>query len=122
MKLPRLKERKKEIKFPAFRFEAKVVLTNDIKRSRAKIDSVIGCPGGSGDEPDGLCTEYKPGFKFFLFFHHGADVDTIVHECWHGVFFMLNTLGIAVDHETTANCLGYLSQQVFDFVHRKGES
>jgi hypothetical protein len=114
MMTPRFKECKKDIRFPVFLFTVTVIISNDILRSRKKLDRIVGYPMTKGN-PQAMCTEYGPGLKCFLIFRPGADVDTFVHECWHAVFFMMNTVGVKIDHETVAHHMGYLSQQVYDF-------
>ncbi len=55
----------------------------------------------------------------YIFLPTDASVRTIVHECWHVVKTMMKYVDIALDQETVAYHMGYLTQKVYDFVHRR---
>ncbi len=55
----------------------------------------------------------------FLFLRTTASVSDIAHECYHVVRGMLRYMGVELDNECVAYHLGWLTQEVFDFVNHK---
>lgn len=116
-------ERIKKIYFPVFGYTIIVVVTDDVIKSRSKRDSVI----GSECELKNMnitalfsCNINRE--KSFVFLKEGASIDTITHECYHAVQGLMDWLNAGNEPETFAHHLGYLTQEVFDFIKLKGKN
>jgi hypothetical protein len=57
----------------------------------------------------------------FIFIHPHASVSVIAHEAWHAIKDMLDYVEADLDHEFTAYHVGYLTQEIYDFLRRRGK-
>ena len=107
-------ERSKTVKFPVFGYKIQVVVTEDLKKSLEK----------RGLDPSS-CTSvhgYWDGKAFsVLLFQTNPRVGTVAHECWHAVRRMLKFHEAEFENEVVAYHLGYLTQQVYDFVRSRSK-
>lgn len=115
-----MRERQKTIKFPVWSdYTVRIIITRDFATS-AKMhcdsDVEISCKALTihiGDDND---SETKQSFIFLM---PDCDVDSLVHECWHVVYRMMDYFGASLEDEVVAYHLGYLTQQVYDFVKKQ---
>ena len=112
-------ERSTLVVFPAFNdYNIEIVVAKDVKKARQKRDSIYGEYTGDFSalhSSDGLgqaciiLPEKSP-----------QKLVDIAHECFHAIIGLLDWSGVA-DEETAAYHMGYLTNQVYEFVHSRSK-
>lgn len=115
-----MRERKKTIKFPVWSdYTVHVIITQDfITSAKFHCDEDIKTSYKAltvhiGDDND---SETK---ESFIFLTPDCDISSLVHECWHVIFHMMTYFEAKFEDEVVAYHLGYLTQQVYDFVKKR---
>jgi hypothetical protein len=113
-----VKTRKTRIVFPVFHnYTVCVVVTSDIAKAMSEYPHLRSCAEEGGEKDPCVFTSNSHRCYMFLPLH--ASVRTIAHECWHAIKAIFGFVDISLDHECVAYHLGYLTQKVYSFVHRK---
>ena len=68
---------------------------------------------------EGPCVFCSNTHRCYMFLPPNANVRTVAHESWHAIKAIFKFVDIDLDHESVAYHLGYLTQKVYSFVHRK---
>lgn len=118
-KLPNFRE--KELSFPVFSaFPMLIVVTPD--EDIAPTVSYI-CDRDFNREPSlratcDACTMTAASRTYLFFKKKDATPGTIAHEAWHAIYHMLKDFaGAEIEDETVAYHLGYLVDQISQFIH-----
>ncbi len=109
-------ERSMYVRFPVFSdYDIEVVVAKDTRVARSKRNSRFGEFDGSFRA---LHSFNKKG-SALLVFPQGVNVGCISHECFHAVVAMLDWIDNDTNNECAAYHIGYLTQQVYDFVRTR---
>ena len=107
-----------KIRFPVFQgYSILVEETADIPKSARKYAAVR----EHADDLDGEAATIDADGGGFIFLKPRAPLSVIAHEAWHAVKDMLDYVEAPLDHEFTAYHLGYLTQEIYDFLYRRGK-
>lgn len=113
-------EASKVIEFPILNYRVVVILTDDISASRESRKTELGPVG----EPiskyvDGMHSydDYSP--DSYIFISPEGRLGTIAHECYHVVDRMFRWIGAKHENELTAYHLGYLTDEIIEFIKEK---
>jgi hypothetical protein len=104
-------EDKMTVKFPAWDFDVKVILTGNVDASIHRRD-----PNHEDGSAHAACLKNaasNPNCLIVLPYMPGAG--TIAHESWHAVRQMLDYCGANYENEVVAYHLGYLVNQITAF-------
>ena len=113
-----MKTRKTRIVFPVFHnYVVCLVVTPNIPKAASDyshLKSII-----EKDATNDPCVFVSDEHRCYMFLKPNSNVCTITHESWHAIKAIFKFVDIDLDHECTAYHLGYLTQKVYSFVHRK---
>lgn len=113
----RVKEKTNTIYFPMFNYKVEIIITPDILHSRRKRNEEIGEPFKDETSPAGLHSYNPDRNTSFIFLNLDTSMGTLTHECNHAIYRMFRWIGAQdVDEEIMSYTLGYLVQQVCDFL------
>lgn len=107
-------ERTKTITFSPFPYTLTLVVSTDIRQSIANRIAKHNLDEPSEDME--ACIYALPHGKCLMFLSEDADLEYIVHECSHVIWYMLRYAGVALDKEVLAYFTGNLSSTVALFV------
>lgn len=111
-------ERRMFIRFPVFvNYEIEVVVAKNIYAARSKRDKVY---GKFEDSFHALHSYNKKG-NALLVFPRDADLNCVAHECFHATVALMDWISNDASNECAAYHLGYLTQQVYKFVHGRSK-
>lgn len=116
-----MRERHKTIEFPVWSdYAVHVIVTRDFEKSVKKFcDDDDAKPSYQaitihcGDDED------KEPKESYIFLAPDCAVEYIAHECWHVIYRMMKYFEVEFEDEVVAYHLGYLTQQVYDFVKKR---
>jgi hypothetical protein len=110
------KERTKTFVFPVFlNYEIQVVVAQNVREARQKRNEIYGEHVG---DFSALHSHNRIGNALIVFEEKSKDLVCVVHECYHAIRAMMCWANVD-DEEASAYHLGYLTQQVYDFVCKK---
>lgn len=117
--MARLKTRTRMVKFPVFYgYTILVEETTNLSKSAAKYEATKEFADQCDGEAATLESDKGGGF---IFIKPRATLSIIAHEAWHAVKDMLDYFKVELDHECVAYHLGYLTQEIFNFLYRRGK-
>lgn len=105
----------KFIKLPVYGWIVEVVLA-DYPLKFAQQKKRFGGSGAPGGTTSAICLYEDWSMKTIIIVKPRASVSEIAHEVWHSVRYMLKHIGADFENENVAYHMGYLTQQVYDFV------
>lgn len=116
-----MKERIKTVRFPVFvGYEVKIVITDDVVKSRKLRDKILGEPYQYFETAHAMHAWPLDGQGIsWLFFKPDVEAGTIAHECWHCVRRLMKWLGSELENEIVAYHLAYLVQAVTNHAHKR---
>lgn len=115
-----MKEARMELYLPVYNYLIKVVVSEDIVLSRIAMDSIFGEKYTLGPAM-GIHSTIEESSTSYIFLPPTADVNTIVHECFHCVVAVMSAIGSFLDEsseEVYAYTLGYITEKVSEHVKR----
>lgn len=114
--MKKIMHRKLKLTIPTFNWDFEIVLTKNIIPYAKSV-------GYEENKDDGTTTAlhmyYSDEMKSIIILNPNPKAGTVAHECWHAVRRMLLHTGCELDNEVVAYHLGYLVQQVHDFVKKR---
>ena len=118
MKKSRLRERRLDLFFPPYlNYRVSVIITNDKKKTHEKIVRKYNLSVKyDGYEAVHLWVETPKESVSYLIFGPRVQPGTIAHEAWHCVRRICDWTGMALDNENVGYHVGYITQEVFDFL------
>lgn len=115
-----MRERRKTIKFPVWAdYAVHIIITQNLVTS-AKFH----CDEDADTSYDALTVHIGDDsdneiIESFIFLTPDCDINLVVHECWHVIFRMMAYFEAKFEDEVVAYHLGYLTQQVYNFVKKR---
>ena len=112
-----MREREKIIDLPVFRYHIRVIITDDVAKSRIARTSGLGVYEKGDSDPAACHSGVKGKNWSYLFFHFNPTVGELSHECFHCVWRMMHWIGAEMDNEVVAYHLTYLTDEIWKFAH-----